>query len=101
MFLGGIYGGLLEAKFANINFRESNEATLFETRLVAQKKLQEQTTLGFGKGAFRWGRRCGIFCWSFAYVVFILQSQNEGLIDTILSTVLSAPLCLSIATKIL
>jgi len=28
---------------------------------ILQKKLQDQVTIAFGKGAFRWGWRLGLF----------------------------------------
>lgn len=65
MFVGGIYGGILQAKIANWNFRETNEATLYDSSLAAKRMLQNETTVGFAKGAFRWGWRCGVFCLAF------------------------------------
>lgn len=65
MMIGGVIGGIFYSRVANINFRESNEATLFVTDLVAKRKLQDESTVGFGKGFFRLGWRVGIFCWSF------------------------------------
>lgn len=65
MILGGIYGGILQTKIAKINFTENNEAVLFDTHVAAKRALQNECTVGFGKGAFRWGSRCGIFCWLF------------------------------------
>lgn len=64
-FIGGIIGGVSHLKVANMNFRENNEATLFESTRDAQRKLQNESTVGFGKGAFRMGWRIGIFCWTF------------------------------------
>lgn len=65
MFVGGIFGGILHAKIANINFRECNEATLYDSNLAAQRLLQNETTVGFAKGAFQMGWRTGIFCMTF------------------------------------
>lgn len=65
MFIGGIIGGVFQARVANMNFRESNEASLFESNLDAKRKLQNDSTIGFGKGAFRMGWRVGIFCYVF------------------------------------
>lgn len=65
--MGALYGGLLNARITNIRFRESNEATVFDSQRVAHRKLLDSTALGFGKGAARFGIRYGIFCFSFAY----------------------------------
>lgn len=65
MFVGGIIGGVFGLRMANMNFRENNEATLFHSNMDAKRKLQNESTVGFGKGAFRLGWRMGIFCWTF------------------------------------
>lgn len=65
MIIGGLIGGAFNSHVANINFRESNEATVFETNFSAKRKLQNESTVGFGKGFFRLGWRVGLFCWSF------------------------------------
>lgn len=65
MFIGGLIGGIFQSKISNLNFRDSNEATLFDSNMDAKRKLQNESTIGFGKGAFRMGWRCGIFCLSF------------------------------------
>lgn len=67
MFIGAIYGGVLQSQLTNINYRESNEATLYTSNLDAKRKLQNETTVGFSKGALRWGWRTGLFCYSFVY----------------------------------
>ncbi|PSN37424.1 RPII140-upstream protein [Blattella germanica] len=61
LFVGACYGGIINSKVAYVNFMERNEATAFRSHLEAKKKLQDQVTLGFGKGAFRWGWRLGLF----------------------------------------
>lgn len=66
MFLGGIYGGILQTRRAKMSFTENSEAVLFDSQLAAQRMLQNDCTVGFGKGALRWGSRCGIFCWMFS-----------------------------------
>ncbi|XP_069703295.1 RPII140-upstream gene protein isoform X2 [Periplaneta americana] len=67
-FIGACYGGVLNSKIAYTDFMERNEATIFKNHLDAKKKLQDQVTIGFGKGAFRWGWRLGLF--SGMYVLF-------------------------------
>lgn len=67
-FTGAFYGGLLKSRMENMNFRESNEATLYDSQKAAHRALLDKTTLGFAKGAVRYGIRYAIFCFSFAYV---------------------------------
>lgn len=67
--LGGINGGLLYSRLSNLTFRESNEATVFESRGVAQRKMQDTMTLSFARGAVRFGVRYGIFCFGLSYVL--------------------------------
>lgn len=71
-FVGAIYGGLLRSRMENMTFRESNEATLYYSQKAAQRMLMDKTTLGFGRGALRYGVRYAIFCFSFAYVCFYI-----------------------------
>lgn len=66
MIIGAIYGGLAQSRISHFNYRESNEATLYYSNMAAHRSLHDEMTIGFGKGAFRWGRRIGIFCLSFA-----------------------------------
>lgn len=61
MFIGACYGGIVNSKVAYTDFMERNEATVFKSHFDAKKKLQDQVTVGFGKGAFRWGWRLGMF----------------------------------------
>ncbi|XP_023708484.1 RPII140-upstream gene protein isoform X3 [Cryptotermes secundus] len=61
MFVGACYGGIVNSKVAYTDFMERNEATVFQSHFDAKKKLQDQVTVGFGKGAFRWGWRLGMF----------------------------------------
>lgn len=68
MIVGGVMGGLKYAQMANITFRERNEITVFDSQLAGKRKLQDATTLGFAKGAYRIGWRMGVFCWCFSYV---------------------------------
>lgn len=67
-FIGGIYGGLLNSRIANFNFRESNEATLYYSQKAAKRELLDKTTIGFAQGFLKWGVRYAIFCFSFVYV---------------------------------
>lgn len=67
-FIGACYGGLFQSRLANLNFRESNEATLYYSQRAAQRDLLDRTTIGFAQGAVKWGTRYAVFCFSFVYV---------------------------------
>ncbi|KAJ8945038.1 hypothetical protein NQ318_019033, partial [Aromia moschata] len=71
MFIGGIYGGVIQSRVAYMEFMQNNQATSFKDHLEAKKQLQDKVTLGFGKGAFKWGSRLGLFTTSF-YVEVLL-----------------------------
>lgn len=72
-FTGAFYGGLLHSRIENMNFRESNEATLYYSQKTAQSALMDRTTIGFGKGALRFGIRYAIFFFSFSYVTIYFK----------------------------
>nr|CAD7396951.1 unnamed protein product [Timema cristinae] len=59
--LGVIMGGWYRTKDTYLNFIERNQATVFRDHLDAKKKLQDQVTINFAKGAFYWGWRLGLF----------------------------------------
>nr|CAD7200377.1 unnamed protein product [Timema douglasi] len=59
--LGVIMGGIYRSRNTYRNFIERNQATVFRDHLEAKKKLQDQVTINFGKGAFYWGWRLGLF----------------------------------------
>lgn len=61
LFFGVCYGGVTKARDAYNLFMDSNQATAFRSHLDAKKKLQDQVTIGFAKGAFRWGWRISVF----------------------------------------
>lgn len=65
-FIGAMYGGLMQSRFAELRFRESNEATVFDSKVAAQRKLLDSMTLSFGKGAVRYGIRYALFFSSFS-----------------------------------
>ncbi|CAG2054370.1 unnamed protein product, partial [Timema podura] len=54
-------GGFYRTKNTYLNFIERNQATVFRDHLEAKKKLQDQVTINFAKGAFYWGWRIGLF----------------------------------------
>nr|CAD7586282.1 unnamed protein product [Timema genevievae] len=59
--LGVLMGGFYRTKNTYLNFIERNQATVFRDHLEAKKKLQDQVTINFAKGAFYWGWRIGLF----------------------------------------
>lgn len=50
---GALYGGFIHSRNAYEGFMEKNQATAFKSHLDAKKKLQDQVTINFAKGAFR------------------------------------------------
>lgn len=65
-FLGGaVYGGFLKSRQAYVDFMENNQATAFKSHFEAKKKLQDQVTINFAKGAFKWGWRLSLFSASY------------------------------------
>lgn len=61
LFVGVCYGGVTRARDGYNRFMDSNQATAFRSHLDAKKQLQDQVTIGFAKGAFRWGWRISLF----------------------------------------
>lgn len=55
------YLGILGSRKSYADFMERNQATAFESNFDAQRKLQDQVTIGFGKNAFRFGWRLALF----------------------------------------
>uniref|UniRef100_A0A182QC00 Complex I assembly factor TIMMDC1, mitochondrial n=1 Tax=Anopheles farauti TaxID=69004 RepID=A0A182QC00_9DIPT len=62
---GACYGGFVNSRVAYMNFIERNQATAFQSSFEAKKKLQDQVTVNFAKGAFRWGWRLALFTTSY------------------------------------
>ncbi|XP_037026165.1 RPII140-upstream gene protein [Bradysia coprophila] len=58
---GAVYGGFIQSRGAYMEFMENNQATAFKSHLDAKKKLQDQVTVNFAKGAVRWGWRLSMF----------------------------------------
>lgn len=65
-YLGSMYGGIVQSKLAHVAHRESSEAVLYESKRLAHRELVDKTTLGFARGAVKWGVRFAIFSGSFA-----------------------------------
>ncbi|XP_072384294.1 complex I assembly factor TIMMDC1, mitochondrial [Diabrotica undecimpunctata] len=73
IFLGAIYGGVINSRQAYMEFMRSNEATSFKSHLDAKRKLQDAVTISFGKGAFKWGWRLTLFSTSFVAISTMIQ----------------------------
>ncbi|KAH8417646.1 hypothetical protein KR222_003496 [Zaprionus bogoriensis] len=67
--IGGIYGGVTQSRVSYINFMENNQATAFKSHLEAKKKMQDQFTVNFAKGGFKWGWRVGLFTTSYFGII--------------------------------
>lgn len=61
-FIGAVYGGFLTSRTTYMDFMKNNQATSFKNPFDAKKKLQDQVTQSFAKGAFKWGWRLTFFC---------------------------------------
>ncbi|KAJ8870591.1 hypothetical protein PR048_029614 [Dryococelus australis] len=72
-FLGACIGGFVYSRTAYMNFMQSNEATAFKSHLDAKRKLQDEVTISFSKGAFRWGWRIGLFSSTYMLVTTALS----------------------------
>ncbi|GAB0096503.1 RPII140-upstream gene protein [Sergentomyia squamirostris] len=72
IFIGCCYGGFLSSRKAYVDFMENNQATAFSNHLDAKKKLQHSITMSFGKGAWRWGWRLGLFTTSYVGISTII-----------------------------
>lgn len=68
MVIGGLWGGYLQSRITYLNYMENNQASVFDNHLDAKRNLQTQMTMGFAKGAFRWGWRVTLFTTTFVYV---------------------------------
>lgn len=79
--IGGINGGLLYSRLSNLTFRETNDATVFESRGVAHRKMLDTMTLSFARGAVRFGIRYGIFCFGLSYVLILITIIHTLLFD--------------------
>lgn len=50
---GALYGGFIHSRNAYETFMDKNQATAFKSHFDAKKKLQDQVTVNFAKGAFK------------------------------------------------
>ncbi|EDW14963.1 RPII140-upstream gene protein [Drosophila mojavensis] len=67
--VGAIYGGVTQSRVSYMNFMENNQATAFKSHFDAKKKLQDQFTVNFAKGGFKWGWRVGLFTTSYFGII--------------------------------
>jgi len=67
--VGALYGGIIQSRASYFNFMESNKATAFKSHLDAKRKLQDQFTVNFAKGGFKWGWRVGLFTTSYFGII--------------------------------
>ncbi|KAH8284162.1 hypothetical protein KR054_011629 [Drosophila jambulina] len=67
--IGAIYGGVTQSRAGYMNFMENNQATAFKSHFDAKKKLQDQFTVNFAKGGFKWGWRVGLFTTSYFGII--------------------------------
>ncbi|KAF4516796.1 hypothetical protein B566_EDAN004635 [Ephemera danica] len=83
LFTGGCIGGFIHSRNAYLNFMETNQATAFTSHLEAKKKLQDKVTINFGKGAFKWGWRLGLFSSSYVLITtsIAVYRGKSGIIE--------------------
>ncbi|XP_041976650.1 RPII140-upstream gene protein [Aricia agestis] len=77
LFLGAMFGGVVKSRHAYITFIENNQATIFHSTKEAQKKLQDQVTLSFAKGAYHWGWRLGLFSGMFSFIATSISVYRD------------------------
>ncbi|VEN48696.1 unnamed protein product [Callosobruchus maculatus] len=73
IFVGSIYGGVVNSRGAYIEFMKNNQATSFINHFEAKRQLQDAVTKSFAKGAFRWGWRVTLFTSTFVGISTIIQ----------------------------
>lgn len=61
LITGLCYGGFLGSSKKYMEFMERNQATAFESHLIAKKKLQEKVVFGFITTGWKWGWRMAVF----------------------------------------
>ncbi|EAT34978.1 AAEL012820-PA [Aedes aegypti] len=71
--VGACYGGFVNSRVAYMNFMERNQATAFKSSFEAKRKLQDQVTVTFAKGAFKWGWRLALFTTSYIGIQTVIS----------------------------
>ncbi|XP_062558515.1 RPII140-upstream gene protein [Armigeres subalbatus] len=72
-FVGACYGGFIHSRVGYLDFMEKNQATAFKTSFDAKRKLQDQVTVTFARGAFKWGWRLALFTSSYIGIQTIIS----------------------------
>ncbi|XP_030371348.1 RPII140-upstream gene protein [Scaptodrosophila lebanonensis] len=75
--VGALYGGVTQSRVSYMNFMENNQATAFKSHLDAKKKLQDQFTVNFAKGGFKWGWRVGLFTTSYFGIITCISVYRD------------------------
>ncbi|KAH8278533.1 hypothetical protein KR018_004538 [Drosophila ironensis] len=75
--IGAIYGGVTQSRVGYMNFMENNQATAFKSHFDAKKKLQDQFTVNFAKGGFKWGWRVGLFTTSYFGIITCISVYRD------------------------
>nr|CAH7739532.1 unnamed protein product [Callosobruchus chinensis] len=73
MFVGSLYGGIVNSRGAYVEFMKNNQATSFLNHYEAKRRLQDAVTKSFAKGAFRWGWRVTLFSTTFVGISTMIQ----------------------------
>ncbi|XP_058467650.1 RPII140-upstream gene protein [Malaya genurostris] len=71
--VGACYGGFVQSRIAYMDFMERNQATAFQSSFDAKRKLQDQVTVNFAKGAFKWGWRLALFTTSYIGIQTVIS----------------------------
>ncbi|XP_055905640.1 RPII140-upstream gene protein [Eupeodes corollae] len=74
---GGIYGGFINSRTAYEDFMNNNQASAFKSHLDAKRKLQNEFTVSFAKGAFKWGWRVSLFTTSYFGIITLISVYRE------------------------
>ncbi|XP_060801249.1 RPII140-upstream gene protein [Amyelois transitella] len=76
-FIGACMGGFYSSQQAYVYFMENNQATIFKSTMEAKKKLQNYVTIGFARGAHRWGWRLGLFTGMFSLIATTISVYRD------------------------
>lgn len=74
---GAIYGGFINSRTSYEDFMNNNQASAFKSHLDAKRKLQNEFTLSFARGAFKWGWRVSLFTTSYFGIITLISVYRE------------------------
>lgn len=74
---GALYGGFINSRTAYEDFMNNNQASAFKSHLDAKRKLQNEFTISFAKGAFKWGWRVSLFTTSYFGIITLISVYRE------------------------